>query len=53
MKTLKPQVLGVTVIVVIFSFLFWFAWLFIAYVADEWSSPPVDERSGPAAKSTY
>ena len=51
MKTLKPEVLGVTVIVVIFSFLFWFAWLFIACVADEWRSPPADERSIPTARS--
>ena len=51
MKTLKPEVLGVTVIVVIFSFLFWFAWLFVSYVADDWTSPPADERSIPATKS--
>ena len=51
MKTLKPEVLGVTMIVVTLSFLFWFAWLFVAYVADAWSSPPADERSVPAAKS--
>ena len=51
MKTIKPDVLGVTMIVIIFSFLFWFGWLFVSYVADEWNSPPADERSIPAARS--
>jgi hypothetical protein len=51
MKTLKPEVLGVAVIIVTFSFLVWFAWLFIAYVADEWSSPPADARSVPTANA--
>ena len=51
MRTLKPQVLGVTVIIVTFSFLFWMAWLFLGYVADEWRSPPADEMSIPAART--
>ena len=51
MKPLKPQVLVVTAIIIIFSFLFWVAWLLLGYVADDWSSPPADERSVPAART--
>jgi hypothetical protein len=51
MKTLKPQVLLVTSIIVILSILFWLAWLFAGYAADEWGSPPADEKSVPAART--
>ena len=51
MQMVKPQALVVTGIIVILSLLFWMAWLFLGYVADDWSSPPADERSAPAAKT--
>jgi hypothetical protein len=51
MRTLKPQALVVTAIIVILSLLFWMAWLFLGYVADEWGSPPADSRSVPAART--
>jgi len=51
MTALKPQVLIVSAIVVIFSFIFWLALVFFAYVADDWRSPPADERSVPAPRA--
>lgn len=51
MKTLKPQVLFVTEIIIIVSFLLWMAWLFQGYAADDRTSSPADERSVPAAKT--
>jgi|GEM_PF-2919998 len=51
MRTLNPEVLGVVVIVVMFSFLVWYAWLFIACIADEWSAPAAHERNVPAVKT--
>jgi multisubunit Na+/H+ antiporter MnhC subunit len=48
MKTVKPHVLIVTAIIIVFSLLFWVGLLFLAYVADDWASPPADERSVPA-----
>lgn len=48
MKSVKPQVLYVTAIIVIFSLLLWIAALFFVYLADDWSSPAADERSVPA-----
>ena len=50
-KTLKPQVLFVTEIIIIASFFFLIAWLFHSYVGDDWSSSPADERSVPAART--
>jgi len=54
MRTVKRQVLvvtGIIVIIIILSFLFWMAWLVHGYLADDWSSPPADERSVPAART--
>jgi len=51
MKTVKPQGLVVAAIIVILSLLFWMAWMFLGYVADDWSSPPADEMSVPAART--
>lgn len=53
MKTVKPQapVVAAIIVIIIFSFLFWAALLFLAYVADDWSSPPADERSVPATRT--
>lgn len=51
MKTVKPQVLYVTAIIVIMCLLLWIASLFFVYVADDWSSPPADERSIPAPRT--
>jgi hypothetical protein len=50
MKTIKPHVLIVTEIIIIFTFLFWMG-LLLGYVADEWSSPPANNRITPAAKT--
>jgi uncharacterized membrane protein (DUF106 family) len=50
MKTLKPQVVIVTAIIIVFSFLFWMG-LFLGYVADAWILTPADDRSVPAAKT--
>ena len=51
MKSVKPQVLYVTAIIVIFSLLLWIAALFFVYLADDWSSPTADERSVPAPRT--
>lgn len=53
MKTVKPQapVVAAIIVIIIFSFLFWGIWLFLGYVADDWNSPPADERSVPAART--
>ena len=55
MKTMKlqpePEVIIMIVLIVLFSFLLWTAWTLIGYVADDWRSPPADERSAPAAKT--
>jgi hypothetical protein len=50
MKTVKPQVLYVTAIVVVISFTLWITSLFFVYLADDWSSPAADERSVPASR---
>jgi hypothetical protein len=51
MKTVKPQVLYVTAIIVAISLLFWIAALFFGYLADDRSSPAADERSVPAPRT--
>jgi hypothetical protein len=51
MKTVKPQVLYVTAIIVVISLLLWAASLFFVYLADDWSSPAADERSVPAPRT--
>jgi hypothetical protein len=51
MKTVKPQVMYVAVIVVVISILFWIAALFVGYVADDWGSPAADESSVPASRT--
>lgn len=51
MKTIKPQVLYLTAIIVIISVMFWIAALFFVYLADDWSSPAADERSIPAPRN--
>lgn len=50
MKTVEPEVVYVTAIVVLLSLALWLAALF-AYVADDWVSPAADGRSVPAAKT--
>jgi Ca2+/Na+ antiporter len=51
MKSVKPQVPYVAAIIVIFSLLLWIAALFFVYLADDRSSPAVDERSVPAPRT--
>ena len=51
MKSVKPEVLYVSVIVIVITFLLWIASLGFAYFADDWSSPAADERSVPAART--
>ena len=51
MKSIQPQVLYVTTIIVILSLLFFLVALFIGYLADDWSSPAADERSVPAPRT--
>jgi hypothetical protein len=51
MKTPKLQLLVVYAIVVILSLLLWLGLLFFGYMDDDWSSPPTDERSVPAAET--
>ncbi len=51
MKSIQPQVLYVTAIIMIFSLLLWIAALFFVYLADDWGSPAVDERSVPAPRA--
>ena len=51
MKTVKPQVLYVTAIIVIMSLLFWIAALFFGYLADDWRSPAADEKRVPAPRA--
>jgi hypothetical protein len=51
MKSVKPQVLYVTAIIVTISLLFFLVALFIGYLADVWSSPAADERSVPAPRT--
>jgi hypothetical protein len=48
MKTVKPQVLYVTAIIAVISFMLWITSLFFVYLADDWGSPTADERSVPA-----
>ena len=51
MKTVGPEVLYVTAIVILVSIVLWLAVFFFIYVADEWLSPSANERSVPAATS--
>jgi hypothetical protein len=51
MKTVKPQVLYVSAIIVIMSLLFWITALFFGYLSDDWSSPAADEKSVPAPRT--
>jgi hypothetical protein len=51
MKTLKPQALVVTVMILAFSLAFWAGLLVLEYVGDDWSSPPADSKSIPAEKT--
>jgi hypothetical protein len=48
MRTVSPRVMYITAIVIIIFFVFWIVALFYGYLADDWSSPPADERSVPA-----
>jgi uncharacterized membrane protein len=51
LKTVKPHILYVSVILAIISLIFWVVTFFIIYVADDQQSPAADERSVPAARS--
>jgi hypothetical protein len=51
MKTVKPHILYVRLILAIITFILWFATYFIIYVADDQQSPAADERSVPAPRS--
>jgi ABC-type sugar transport system permease subunit len=51
MKTVKPHILYVSVILAIITFIFWVATFTIIYVADDQQSPAADERSVPAPRS--
>jgi hypothetical protein len=51
MKSIQPQVLYVTAIIILVCLLFWVAALFIGYLADDWNSPAADERSIPAPRT--
>ena len=47
----KPWVVSVIAIIVLASLVLWLAALFFGYLADDWNSPAVDERSVPAART--
>jgi hypothetical protein len=51
MKIVKPQILIVTGLIVLFCFIFWFTILFLDYVADDLNGRPADERSVPTART--
>ena len=51
MKTVKPHILYVSVILAIITFIFWVATFTIIYGADDQQSPAADERSVPAPRS--
>jgi hypothetical protein len=51
MKTVKPHILYVSVILAIITFIFWVATFFVIYVADDRQSPAADERSIPAPRT--
>jgi hypothetical protein len=51
MKTVKPRMLYVSVILAIISFIFWVAAVFVISLADDRQSPAADERSVPAPRT--
>jgi hypothetical protein len=51
MKTVKPHMLYVSVILAIISFIFWVAAVFVISLADDRQSPAADERSVPAPRT--
>ena len=48
-RTVGPATLSVMAIIVVISLLCWMVALFLIYVADDLTSPAVDERSVPAS----
>jgi hypothetical protein len=51
MKTIKPQLLYGTPLVVLVSLVLWLAALLFVYLADDWLTPPPDERRIPAVRT--
>jgi len=41
----------IALIIFVMSFAFWIGAFFFGYLADDWRSPPADERSYPAPKT--
>jgi len=51
MKTIKPQGLYITAIIIIITFVLWIASLFVVYLRDDQVAPAADERSVPPPKT--
>ena len=51
METLSTKINYIALIIFVICFALWIGMLFLGYLADEWSSPPGNERSFPAPKT--